>query len=496
MNTSVIVQTVYFRFIPIGLILLNFLGGAANASAVETNCTSLIEGFSTRIALPNDELLLRCLPAIQSGAEAGNIKAVVVKGYMSGRGVGMKRSARNARKAFELGSKAGLPVADYLLGSFYIGRLGARLDDFLKAENLLKKAIKAGELSASTALAELYRSGKLGDKSVDEIDQLFQQSPTTDTVALVGRAKLLMIAQGAERDVEKALNLFKQAAVLGNHEAQFRFGVYWMARKGGMREQAQALDFLKQAAAADYHPAQYWLGVFQLSSQNKAEQAGGLQLVRLAAKAGNAEALNSLGDFYFRGEHVPANFGFAKQFWFKAAQAGSDPAKLSLLYQYEKLSHDEVLRLNGAYSYAQAFTTDIGLVMLGNYYLARVQRGQNGEYIKSEYTDYWYARDAFTLAAKSPIEAIAKPAATIATKLRRNADAFKKDLKARRQQRKTQFWIGAAVTGIAILSLFGRNAPNYAPGTTPFDPCAGINGLGLFGSSWGGAAAAAGCRPF
>ena len=49
-----------------------------------------------------------------------------------------------------------------------------------------------------------------------------------------------------------------------------------------------------------------------------------------AAAAGNANAMNNLGDLYFNGNGVPEDYAEARKWYEKAAAAGNEVAKANL----------------------------------------------------------------------------------------------------------------------------------------------------------------------
>ncbi|MEL6289816.1 MAG: hypothetical protein AAFQ42_12770 [Pseudomonadota bacterium] len=480
----------------IALSCLFLLATTGSPVVANAGCDALIATFSTRgSGLPDNARLAVCHDVIKTRADNGDVRADVVRGYLSQKGIRLRRSARRARKAYERGSAKDLGVAHYLLGNFLARRIGASPADMRKAEALLKRAIAAGEPAAVPVLVKLYRSGALGPKSDEEIAALFATTKDGGPGTLFSQAKFLLETGNAVKRAE-AEPLLRRAVEKGHPEAHHMLALVELSRATS-ESGARADRLLRDAIRLGHVPALNVLGRRQLAAPDVASQREGVRLLKQAADADDIDAAEALGTAYAEGRGTAPRFDLAKKYWFAAAVGGSDFAKLSLLYNHARLTKAEQLNVNGAFSSADGFKTDIGRVLLGNHYLSMVERGRRGEFIKGEYFFYTGAMRAFQLASTSKVPAIAEDAQKIANHLSRNKHLYEKDLEARRARRKTQFWVGIAVAGVALLALAGRNA-QYQSSTsvTEVDTCAGINGLGWYGSSWATAAAFVGCRPY
>jgi|GEM_PF-6016670 len=417
------------------------------------NCQAIFSKIDPEVFKLSEDDLGNCRQKINDQAAEGDVPALILKSQISLRGIGEKVSRRNARISLEAAEAKGSALAKRLLADILITKLGADEEDYLEAETLFLNAARLGDSKAATKLGQLYVSGKVPGKSASDVQAIFETTGGNDDYALLSRAKLLLSRSDASAKLAQIIDLLQQASNLGNTEASFLFAMLNLNNEGYSSIGKPELSSLLCRSADEGHaPAMYECAKrrFTIGETGKA-----VEMLELAANTGHAESIE------FLAEHMSkTNFDRAKKLWFRAATLGSDVAKLALIYRFDSLTRDEQLNVNGAFAYPAAFTTDLGRIMLGNHYLAIVEKGRKGTYIKGEHWYYENALQAFSMVANSQNKDLADKARLIANELRSQQDAYEKGLQTRRFQRRVEFWAGVAAITYKILQLSGNNSQN------------------------------------
>ena len=111
---------------------------------------------------------------------------------------------------------------------------------------------------------------------------------------------------GVEKDRERAIDCFRQAAEEGSREGMFYLGRVLTA-KG---QHADAIPWYQEAAALRYPPALYRLGIAHLEGTGVVRNRGlGLELLQQAASAGNVLAKRKIAI-----EFISGRFGIRRVF--------------------------------------------------------------------------------------------------------------------------------------------------------------------------------------
>jgi len=136
---------------------------------------------------------------------------------------------------------------------------------------------------------------------------------------------------GAQKDIERAIHLFKYAALSGNVDAQLLLGLMYQSGIDIPTDYKQAQTWFKQAAAQGNSDAQLFLGLIYSSGKGvKKDYAQALSWFHKAAQQNNPAAEFSLGIMYTKSLGVPQDIDQAL-FWFrKAAQDGDARAQHNL----------------------------------------------------------------------------------------------------------------------------------------------------------------------
>ena len=98
------------------------------------------------------------------------------------------------------------------------------IKDVPQAVTLLKKAFALGEVNAAVVLADIYL-GRQGESKVDPDKAFLWAQKAAEGAPLMGKMQLAisyLYGYGTEPDREKAVVLFKEAAALGNRDADLK----------------------------------------------------------------------------------------------------------------------------------------------------------------------------------------------------------------------------------------------------------------------------------
>ncbi|MBO9517601.1 MAG: sel1 repeat family protein [Porphyrobacter sp.] len=131
-----------------------------------------------------------------------------------------------------------------------------------------------------------------------------------------------------EQDLDRAAELYREAAGLGVPHAQWRLGVMMDTGEisGGTAEEAVAL--FKAAAAQDFTSAMVSLGIMQAGGRGTPQDfASARQSFEAAARLGNVHAFNEIGVMYMLGEGTAEDPQEALAWFIIAATAGDESAQ-------------------------------------------------------------------------------------------------------------------------------------------------------------------------
>jgi serine/threonine protein kinase len=140
------------------------------------------------------------------------------------------------------------------------------------------------------------------------------------------------IAQRNAHQNAKALDLFRQAADLGDSQAMVELGELYMEDNAGSAgDVKEAAQWFRKAADAGNSSGMLHLGVMYYLGAGVPEDYGeAATWYRKAANAGNADAMYNLGKMYENGQGVPRDLTQANVFYLKAEGLGNTEAKAAL----------------------------------------------------------------------------------------------------------------------------------------------------------------------
>ncbi|WP_170976343.1 caspase family protein [Rhizobium sp. FKL33] len=143
--------------------------------------------------------------------------------------------------------------------------------------------------------------------------------------ASVNRAWLLIYGNGEDADVEKGVEMLKEAAAKGNSSAQSSLG--WLYREGYepvAQNYRSAVEWYRKAAAQDHPDALSAMGWLYREGLGVArDEKASLEAYRRAAELGEINAIGSLGYALQNGLGTEVDLSEAKR-WYEAGAARND----------------------------------------------------------------------------------------------------------------------------------------------------------------------------
>ena len=168
--------------------------------------------------------------------------------------------------------------------------------------------------------------------------------PTDDAATLLKKAKALAKGDGVPRDADESLKLYRQAAELGNAEAQAYVGRLYEYGRGVPKDEFEAMKWFRKAAAQGNRDAQFSIGLaFEQGRGVPKDSAAAASWFgkaagsfQTAAEGGDAGAQYFLGNMYRTGRGVTKNYTEAVKWFRRAAEQGHTGGQYFLAGMYEK----------------------------------------------------------------------------------------------------------------------------------------------------------------
>ena len=194
------------------------------------------------------------------------------------------------------------------------------------AAGLLAKAVGENSDEARWLLARLHGAAKIKGASLVKARELLEAAaqagygPAAYDLARLAEAGAL---SAGKPDRDQTVFYFKGAAESGLAVAQYRMGTYAATGEAGTRDEKAALDWFKKAAAQNHPPS-------MLAAARMMEAKAATALVKSAAEAGYAPAMNDYGVRLLKGVGVEKDEKGAAEWLGKAAAAGLPAAGLNV----------------------------------------------------------------------------------------------------------------------------------------------------------------------
>ena len=198
-------------------------------------------------------------------------------------------------------------------------------DDFMKT----KEQADAGDVNALCELGYIYYYGYDGIQAnlSAAVDCWSQASEQGDATAKNALGWCYRLGVGVPKNLDRAYQLIREAADLGNSDAQYMMGEFYY--KGCPElyldcEYTMAFLWYMKAAKQNHIDAALNLAYFYengIGTQKDAES--GVAWYKKCAELGNADAMNNLANCYSVGRGVERNYRTAAEYYKKAADKGN-----------------------------------------------------------------------------------------------------------------------------------------------------------------------------
>lgn len=289
-------------------------------------------------------------------------------GQMLHTGTGTDKDDVAAADYWERSAKLGNVNAQYALGKLWL-ESGTGSPE--QAVTWITKAADGGNAAAQYALAKLYRDGEYVERDVGKAVELFKLSAEQkNEYAAFALGKLYLSGEDTPQDVDTAVKWLSVSADLGNQFAQYTLAKLYLSGEDVTQNVSLALKLLHQSAAQKNQFAEYQLGKLHLAGEDvpKDVEAAILWLSRSAAQ-GNQFAQYALGKLYLWGHDVPrdkekaipllqasaAQGNLYAQFLLEHLDSFRDPsaflAATRLLHRLENLFREDVRKAAGGSAY-------------------------------------------------------------------------------------------------------------------------------------------------
>lgn len=265
--------------------------------------------------------------------------------YFEGNGVSQDYS-----KAFEWYKKAaekGIGEAQSKLGEMYYNGIGTTVNLQLSKE-WYDKALSSGE-QVQEKVSVITKEANL--------ETLQKSAENGDVDSLLKLAEMYYQGNEVNLDYKKALDFYTKAAKQGNATAQNILGNMYYHGEGVTADNNLAFEWYKKAAEQGFGEAQqklgemyetgcgveqdlaqstYWYNKassYGYSVQNKLQELQQKTYVmdlEKAASQGDSMAMLKLGQMYYEGKDVTADYGLAFEWYKKAAEQGIADAQFQL----------------------------------------------------------------------------------------------------------------------------------------------------------------------
>jgi uncharacterized protein len=200
-------------------------------------------------------------------------------------------------------------------------------DEVLASLPLDKKLelAKAGDADAIMAVAEAYEAGQDTKADATKAAKWYREAALVGNVEAQFRLSRLVEkgAPGLKPDHATALKLLQSAAQRGHPESQNLLGQMLQNGTGIAKDEAAAVDWYRKSADQKFAIAENNLGVMYLrglGTQRNLDEA--FKLFSRAAADGDGWAMNNLGGMYEMGWGTPKDLEKAKQQYTLAAAKG------------------------------------------------------------------------------------------------------------------------------------------------------------------------------
>jgi TPR repeat protein len=196
------------------------------------------------------------------------------------------------------------------------------------------KLAKVGDEEAQMAVASAYELGGEAKKDIAEAAKWYREAALAGNVEAEFRLARLVSkgAKGLTKDLKTAVKLYEAAANSGHLESQNAMGQAYQNGLGVAVDEAKAAEWYRKAADAKLAVAQNNLGILYLNGKGVERNVSeAFRLFELAAQQGDGWGLNNLGGMYEMGWGVAKDRAKAASYYKQAAEKGIESAQVNLV---------------------------------------------------------------------------------------------------------------------------------------------------------------------
>lgn len=277
---------------------------------------------------------------LRQSADLGNASAMNALGELYDNGALFDQSGDAAQRWFQAAAEGGEPA-----GMTNLARLYLKNQKYQDAIPWLKKAVDQGNVQAMNDLAELYYDGKGVVQNTVTAFNLYQKAADAHYVPAERNLGVLYVeGLAVQRDYDIARAWFEKAAAGDDVEAMEALGELYQGGKGVDQDYRKAAQYYGAAATAQRPDieAEFKLGyLYEQGFGVPQDVPLAVQWFKVAAKAGNVEAMEELAQLYEDGSSVKKDMDAARYYYDMADKNGSGLAASWLRANPEKSESDD-----------------------------------------------------------------------------------------------------------------------------------------------------------
>ncbi|WP_193335474.1 tetratricopeptide repeat protein [Devosia beringensis] len=275
----------------------------------------------------------RAVSLIEQAANAGDVNAANLLGGLYAQGRGVPLDVDKAMLYFEMSMVAGNSPAMMMIADIFRGGSGPIAADPDKAKALYVGAAARGNQGAARRLADMYFRGEGVPSAPDTALQMLSDlAGNGDGQANITLADYYLSGDIIPINVDTARDYFQKAADSGNSAGLIRLGeLYRLGAPGMPADVNRAIDYFNRAIELGAPGAERYLAnIFLDLAQPVANPSRGIELLKVAAAKGDANAAVRLGDLYSVNDLVQADYETSKSYFDLALSYGNPNAVIDL----------------------------------------------------------------------------------------------------------------------------------------------------------------------
>ena len=201
---------------------------------------------------------------------------------------------------------------------------------------LFTEAANGGITVAKYKLGKMFLNGDGVEKNIPKaVDWLKQAAVEENEFAEYTLGRLFLKGEEVEKDIFAAEEYLLKSASRGNKYAAYLLGNEYLSGKNFGKDAMKAVEYLELAAEKDFEPAEYILGKEYLRGENFPKDVPkAIDYLKRAAEKGVDFAEYELGKIYLFGNDIPKDTETALEHLKSAAEKGNEYAQ-ALLMQRE-----------------------------------------------------------------------------------------------------------------------------------------------------------------